>query len=165
MSIQPIITSLQQLLELHQSLLSISENKTEVLKKGDLEALQELLKTERKHVQAINKVEQQRIEQVTSWTVSQKIDLEAQNVTALLEVIDNAAEKEALEAVTTTLAEVLVKLKQQEQLNQQLTQQSLQFVQLSMNMIAPTIQSINYSNKNKSSADNSSKRSVFDSKA
>ena len=146
MSMQPIITSLQQLLELHQSLLSISENKTEVLKKGDLEGLQQLLKTERKHVQAIKKIE-------------------AQNVTALLELIDNDAEKKALEAVTTTLAEVLVELKQQEQLNQQLTQQSLQFVQLSMNMIAPTIQSINYSNKNKSTTDNTTKRSVFDSKA
>jgi len=162
---QPIITSLQQLLELHQSLLSISVNKTEILKKGDLEALQQLLKTETKHVQAINKIEQQRIEQVTSWMALNKIDLEAQNVTELLEVIDNDAEKKAFEAITTKLAEVLVELKQQEQLNQQLTQQSLQFVQLSMNMIAPTIQSINYSNKNKSSADNATKRSVFDSKA
>lgn len=164
MSMQEIIASLQQLLELHQSLLAISENKTEVLKKGDTDALKQLLKKEQKHVQALNKIEKTRLQQVSSWTTANQLDIEETNVTALLECVKDKKEKDDLERVATQLTELLVALKQQEQLNQQLTKQSLQFVQLSMDMIAPTIQSINYGNQ-KQSTDKSSKRSVFDSKA
>ncbi|WP_117148967.1 MULTISPECIES: flagellar protein FlgN [Paraliobacillus] len=165
MSMQEINASLQQLLELHQSLYSISKSKTDVLKDGDTDELQQLLKKEKKHVQAVNQIEKRRLEQVSAWATSNQLDLEEPNVTSLLEVVEDTTEKQQLEDITTQLAEVLVNLKQQEQLNQQLTHQSLQFVQLSMNMIAPTIQSFNYGNQNKLNSDKETKRSVFDSKA
>lgn len=163
MSIAGIIASLDQLAQLHQSLLQLSLSKTEVLKKGDTEELQKLLKKEQKHIQAVNQVEAQRLSKIRQWATDHNLDPEATTVTFLLEHLPNEQENLALEEVTTSLAETLVQLKQQEALNQQLTEQSLQFVKMNIEMLAPSIQNINYGNKQKQTSEN--KRSVFDSKA
>ena len=64
--------------------------------------------------------------------------------------------------MTIELTKAITQLKQQEQLNQALIQQSMQFVQLSLDILNPTIQTMNYG---KNREDAGSKRSVFDSKA
>lgn len=56
---------------------------------------------------------------------------------------------------------VLSDLKQQEALNAELIQQSMQFIHLSLNTLEPSIQSMNYGNQRQEAP----KRSLFDSKA
>ncbi|WP_226037125.1 flagellar protein FlgN [Aquibacillus saliphilus] len=165
MSVQAIVEALTKMTQLHASLLTISTSKTESLKTGDINQLQELLSQERKHVQAINQLEKKRMDMINSWSEARQLDPTAMTVSVMLENHLDGSEKESLEQITTTLAETIVQLKQQEQLNKELTQQSLQFIQLSMDMIAPTIKSINYGNKQDKQADQLTKRSVFDSKA
>lgn len=160
MSLQAIQRPLEQLVQLHQSLYALSVQKTEVLKTGDINQLQELMKKEKKHMKAINETEQNRIEQTAKWAQANELPEESVTVTTMLEHLQDTEAGQTLEQITTTLTETLVKLKQQEQLNLQLTQQSLQFVQLSMDMIAPTIDTFNYGEKQQTN-----KRSVFDSKA
>ncbi|WP_186580797.1 flagellar protein FlgN [Aquibacillus kalidii] len=165
MSVQSIIDTLQKIAQLHQSLLNISEMKTDVLKKGDTDELQKLLKQEQKHAQAINQLENARLGLVEKWGREKGIDSSSLTVSEMLDNHLEGPEKRDLEDVTVQLAEVLVKLKQQEDLNQQLTQQSLQFIQLSMDMINPGIKNINYGVKHTKQASQTSNRSVFDSKA
>ncbi|CQR46396.1 FlgN protein [Paraliobacillus sp. PM-2] len=160
MLLQTIQRTLEQLVQLHQSLHAVSVQKTEALKAGEIDQLQELLKKEKKHINAINQTEQQRMEQTNKWAIANGLADEPITVTTMLEHLHGTEDGQSLEQITTTLTETLVKLKQQEALNQQLTQQSLQFVQLSMDMIAPTINTFNYGNKQQAS-----NRSVFDSKA
>ncbi len=160
MPLQSIIQSLEQLTQLHQRLYSLSVQKTEILKKGDMDELQNLLKQEKKTAKAINQIEAGRLEQTTTWAKEHVLAQEKVTVTTMLEYLQGTESGQALEQATTQLAEKLVALKQQETLNQELTQQSLQFVQLSLDMIAPTIDSFNYGN-----IQQPSKRSVFDSKA
>jgi hypothetical protein len=165
MSITAIITSLANLSQLHESLVQLSLIKTDLLKKGNTEELQLVLKKEQKHVQAINQVEARRLTEIKQWATDHQFDPETMTVTFLLEKLTNEADRIALEQVTTTLAGTLVHLKQQEALNKELTEQSLQFIQMSIDMAAPSIQNINYGNQKKEKTDQTNKRSVFDSKA
>ncbi|UOQ48309.1 flagellar protein FlgN [Gracilibacillus caseinilyticus] len=164
MSVQHIIKHLNKLIELHDSLLHLSEHKTELLKSNKMEELQKLLVTEQKHVQAINQIEKRRIDAVAEWAVAHQLEPAAVHVTAIIEHYTTGADQEQLQEVTLQLAERLVALRRQEELNKQLTKQSLQFVQLTLDMIQPSIRNINYGQSKQAQAQ-TSKRSVFDSKA
>ncbi len=164
MSIRSILSSLERLLQLHQSLLELSFQKTELLKKGDITTLQKLLKTEQKHIQAVDTMEKKRLDSTKVWSETNQMVSDDVTVTTILEALPDGEERNQLESLTTKLAETLVQLKAQEGLNQQLTNQSLQFVQMNLDMIAPSIKQMNYGNI-KNQNDPQSKRSVFDSKA
>ncbi|MBU5594107.1 flagellar protein FlgN [Amphibacillus sp. MSJ-3] len=164
MSIIRILSPLKQLIQLHESLLQLSLLKTELLKKGDIEGIQKILKTEQKHIQAIKKFEKERLIAVDEWAEKHQLNDEEKTVTTILEHVSDDDERKQLEELSTELANLLVELKAQEGLNQQLTNQSLQFVQLNLDMISPTIEQVNYGNA-KNQNDPQSKRSVFDSKA
>ena len=71
-------------------------------------------------------------------------------------------DKKQLEASAVKLTEALIALKQQEQLNIALIQQSMQFVQLSLDLLSPSLTNMNYGKEQKDQPIN---RSVFDSKA
>ncbi|WP_138419481.1 flagellar protein FlgN [Aquibacillus sediminis] len=166
MSVQPIVDVLKKITTLHDNLLSISKKKTESLTKNNIDYLQELLLQERKYVQAINQLETKRMELVENWAHVNGLDSQAITVSVMIDDDLVGTDKQALESVTTRLAETLVELRQQEQLNQQLTKQSMQFIQLTMDMISPSLTTMNYGNQaNKQQATQQVKRSLFDSKA
>ncbi|WP_058306684.1 flagellar protein FlgN [Gracilibacillus massiliensis] len=165
MSVQTIIDHLRKLIELHDSLVHVSKQKTEILKEGNMDHLQELLKNEQKHVQAINQIEQKRLEAVHQWAETNQLDPTTITVSTIIEEHTSGADQKDLEEVTLTLAEQLMELRRQEDLNKQLTQQSLQFVQLSLDMMQPSIKNMNYGKTKKQPDTSAPKRSVFDSKA
>ena len=51
---------MEKLLKLHQSFLQLSKEKTDILKKGDMDALQLLLRNEQKHISAISIIDKER---------------------------------------------------------------------------------------------------------
>lgn len=162
MTLQTIIKSMEKLVMLHDSLLSISEQKTIAIKKGDMEKLQPLLVKERKHVQALEQVETARFKDVEEWFKTNNLQPDDQTITAMIEHLEDSDQQRALANVTTVLTNSVTNLKRQEQLNQALIQQSLQFVELSLDMMNPSINKLNYGNKKETETTN---RSVFDSKA
>lgn len=162
LSLQTVIKSLQKLVTLHESLLSISEQKTAAVKEGDMEKLQPLLVKERKHVQALEQAETTRQKEVKHWFDENNVQNEGQTITTMLEKIEDKEQQESLADVTIHLTNAVTNLKRQEQLNRELIQQSLQFVELTLDMMNPSIKNLNYGNKKETE---SVKRSVFDSKA
>lgn len=58
MSAEKLINTLNKMVSLHRSLLELAKQKTEIIKKGDIEALSSILKDENKHVMAISKLEE-----------------------------------------------------------------------------------------------------------
>src|SRR5690625_4812282 len=129
MSIKPILTALDRLVQVHESLFQLSLEKTDLLKSGKIEEIQDILKAEQQHVQAIDKLEKKRIEAVEEWAGDQELAEDEKTVTAILEKLTDEKEREQLEEVSTKLAKTLVQLKAQEGLNHNLTEQSMQFVQ------------------------------------
>ena len=74
-------------------------------------------------------------------------------------------EKTTLENLKIELEEGVKRLKAQNELNQQLLEQSLQFVNLSLDMLLPEIDAFNYDRPNHEQDITGEKRSIFDSKA
>lgn len=162
MSIDKIIQSLEHMITIHENLFHLSEQKTEIIKVGSVEKMQKLLAEETKAINQLEQAEIKRQKEVEQWFLQAGLADYQWTITQMLEVIEDEQDKVNLEEVTTALTNMITQLKQQEQLNQSLLEQSMQFIQLSLDIFQPTIKNLNYS-KNKETA--SSDRSMFDSQA
>lgn len=163
MSINQIIKTLKNLVATHEVLIALSREKTEVVKKGSVEELQSLLVKERKQIRTLEKAEKNRQQAVETWFSENELPLTDTTLTRMLEIVSDEDEKQDLATVTITLTEMITKLKQQEQLNQSLLNQSIKFVQLSLDMMNPSLKNMNYGSNKQESA--SMKQSIFDSQA
>lgn len=162
MSIEEIIGSVDELIQYHERLLAISEQKTAVIIDGNIEELQKLLVKERKEARLLEQAEEKRQAGVQEWFLRRRDSREA-TLTNMLEVIKNPMERDQLGRTTIQLTELITKLKQQEELNQALLNQSMKFVQLTMGMVNPDLKEMNYG-KQKQTAP-TVQHSVFDSQA
>ena len=108
---------LQQLLQAHEQLLSVSKEKTEIIKAGEVERLSNILTEERKQVQTIEQVEKKR-SQVTNELYHQlRIKSENPSLNELVTYIENGAEKITLLDHMNKLVEIIYALKANESLN------------------------------------------------
>lgn len=162
MSVQLIIEKLDELTGIHQQLIVLSKEKTVTVKEGNVEKLQAILVKERKIVRQLEQAEENRQKEVESWFSAIGNTKEEATITNLLSQLVEEEEKRLLEASAVRLTEAVVTLKQQEQLNIALIQQSMQFVQLSLDLLSPSLTNMNYGKEQKHPPIN---RSVFDSKA
>ncbi|ARF18207.1 flagellar protein FlgN [Sporosarcina ureae] len=168
MSIEPILTTLNHLEKLHTSLLRLSNDKTALLKSGDVGGIDQLLKEEQAHLAAIVQMDQKRLQEVKQYMAAQGRVVPAEpTMTQLIEVA-NEPDKEQLAEAKDRLLHAIHELKQQNELNQQLTYQSLQFVNLSLDMVRPRPETVNYSKnevQGQSQSRAKTKLSSFDSQA
>lgn len=162
MSVQPIIQALEALIDVHEAIYDLSVQKTEAIKEGKIEALQALLIKERKKVQSLENAEKHRQSLAIAWFEKESIPQNDATVSTMLDRLTDEKERNELETKTIALTEAILKIKQQEQLNQALIAQSMQFVQLSLDMISPSLKNMNYGNNTEPVPSN---RSMFDSKA
>lgn len=154
---------MQRLVELHERLLEVSKSKTEEIKHGDLDELSKLLIQERKQIQLISQKETERHEMVKAVFDEKQVTDKEHTMTNLLTFVEEGNEKEQLEKVMSTLIDVIVLLRDVEKLNYDLMVQSMQFVQLSLDMLQPSLSRLNYDKKRNSQA--STNQYVFDSRA
>ncbi|WP_077601926.1 flagellar protein FlgN [Oceanobacillus sojae] len=160
MSIQ-LIHAMNDLIATHKDLLELSKRKTEVLTNNKLDEFQALLLEEQKLIRQLEKQEQKRQEVTEAWNEEQHHPAESLTITEILDRLDGEEQKKAEEAAVA-LTDTIRELKRQEHLNKALLEESMKFVQLSMELVNPSIQSMNYGT---ASSDKMSGRSLFDSKA
>lgn len=159
-----IIKSLGNLFALHVKMVEQSHLKTDIIKNGDVEALKLITKDERKNIQFITSLQRE-------LTSHAKLFLEGKGQPAgnpsLSECILNAdnLEKESLIELQTQLLEAASSLKKQNDLNQQLLSQSLAFVQVSLDLLSPEMDSYNYERPDRTRPYEQEGRSLFDSNA
>ncbi|PLT35710.1 flagellar protein FlgN [Bacillus sp. V5-8f] len=165
MSARQIILLLEKLVDLHKNLGELANSKTEIIKKGDIGALQGLLLEEQKLIKAIQSLEKER-ETVTREMVDKAGAAdEAFTITRVIEY-SSTSEAEALQELKDELLEEVAKLKDRNHLNQQLLQQSLQFLNISMELLVPREQTYNYERPAQPiNVDQNAIKSIFDSKA
>lgn len=154
---------IHKLTSYHEQLLQISIQKTDFIKEANSEELVKVLVKERQLMQQIEQVESEREAFVTKFFVENDIQSEEKTVTKLLTLIDNNEQKQTIEQAVTSLIEQIVLIREREQLNNSLLQHSMQFVQLTLEMIQPDSKNIHYSERAESKQ-TPSNRSVFDSK-
>lgn len=148
MSIATIVATLEKLEKMHKSLFELALAKTEHIKQGDMEKLDQLIKNEQAHVAAIDKLEQQRQVMVTDYLRAKGIAFtDTPSVAEVIEVAQASEPTEALVAVRERLVELLGKLKAQNDLNQKMVMNSLQFINITLDAMRPQPRSeqFNYS--------------------
>src|SRR5699024_5540402 len=117
MSINIIMQSLKELVQIHERLIQLSEKKTEIIKAGSAEDLQQILVLEAKLVNKLEHAENNRQTIVNNWFTEKRLLEEEWTLTRMLELIEQEQDVVNLEKITTTLTKAITKLKQQEQLN------------------------------------------------
>lgn len=167
MSIEKIVSVLMKLERMHKSLLELAYKKTELVKIGNMEELNHMLKDEHAHIAAIEQLEQQRQSLVTEYLREKGIaHSDSLTVADVIEVAEKVEEKEQLEALRNRLILVLDDLRKQNDLNQKLVFQSLQFVNMTLDLLRPRPEQINYSsNEIRGTQQTIYKKTYFDSQA
>ena len=166
MSTEAICSTLTKLERMHKSLLELAIKKTEIITVGNIEALDQMLKDEQAHVAAIDKLEQQRQKQVTDYLEAKGLaSTDKATVADVIEAAEQQTEKDTLSAVRNRLLQIINDLKNQNELNQKLVFQSLQFVNLTLDALQPRPEQINYSGNEVRGTNTIAKKSYFDSQA
>lgn len=146
-------------------MVALAKQKTDIIKKGDIDSLQNLLKEENKHIQVIKKFEASLIQETSSFLQKNGLAIDQPSLINAIEIATQS-EKEALLKGKIDLENQIKELSMQNQLNQQLLEQSLQFINVSLDLLQPDIDSYNYDRADNGSQDNRQQnRSLFDSKA
>ena len=147
MSIATIVVTLEKLEKMHKSLLELALAKTEYIKQGDMEKLDQLIKNEQAHVAAINTLEQQRQSMVTDYLRAKGIALtDKPSVADVITAAGNSESTEKLVSVRENLIALLNQLKMQNDLNQKLVMNSLQFINITLDAMRPQrTEQFNYS--------------------
>lgn len=143
MSIDQIVAIMDRLNMMHRSLLKLAYHKTEVLKTSNIEDLDETMKNEQAHIAAIAQLEEQRQKAVVQFFEERQINYKEANVSELLSYA-TAEEQQILDAKRKEILLTVETLKDQNDLNQQLLFQSLQFVNLTLDLLRPQPDQINY---------------------
>ena len=165
MNIDVIISTLQKLERLHRSLLDLSVKKTDIIKEGDMAGLDNMLKNEQTHIAAIERLEQQRQVEVTDYLRANGFaPTEAPTVAQLIEVAPQQ-HKDTLQQARERLIDVIEQLKKRNDLNQKMIFQSLQFVNMTLDLVQPRPEQMNYSNDIGGRSAAPQKKTYFDSQA
>ncbi|WP_088009520.1 flagellar protein FlgN [Indiicoccus explosivorum] len=164
MSAESIIHVLEKLQALHGSLLDLAARKTEFIKNGDMDSLEGLLKDEQAHVAAISQLERQRMAVAAQFMAQRGWHVPEPTVTEIAETA-GGAEGEALLTIRDQLLATVDELKARNALNQRLTFQSLQYVNMSLDLLQPKRGPINYTKTDAAGARKRVTRSFFDSQA
>ncbi|MFC0187351.1 flagellar protein FlgN [Fictibacillus aquaticus] len=147
-----MIALLDKLNSVHQELISLGQRKTEAVKKGEMMILNALLKEEDIHTKKLQQIDAERTMHFGSRTLS---DIMASCASADQERLSELQQEIQLNYET---------LKQVNELNQQLLHQSLQVVNLTLDMMMPEAEPVNYT-KPQMKGYGTAGTSLFDSKA
>lgn len=162
MSLEKLTQNLEKLVFNHKNLNEIARKKTDIIVKGDFQALQLILKDENKHILLIQKLNNEMLNAGKSFLQENKI-LDETPTLATVIVHANEKDKPSLNQLKKDLEEQVVILQDQNRMNQELLEESLQFINMSLDLLMPDMESFNYSLANED--EKKEAHSIFDSKA
>src|SRR4051794_20360018 len=114
-----MITVLEQLLSLHDTLVEQSKTKTEVIKAGDVEALKLITNEERKLIKMVNTAQKDLLKHAKDFLEQRSILMDTPTLQDCLPYV-KAQEDQTLTILQSQLVEKVSLLKKQNDLNQQL---------------------------------------------
>ncbi len=165
MSAEQLVSTLEKLHKLHISLFDLSVKKTDIIKSGDMDKLDQSLKDEQKHIAAINTIEAERQKQAQKFLQIRQGSMQKSPTISECLQFATMEEKELLYNAQEKLIDIIQQLKERNDLNQKLTYQSLQFVNMNLSLMQPQRDQATYSRPTNNTKQHSGQRSMFDSKA
>lgn len=160
-SIEMLVNILGQECKIYKNLLTMSEQKKDILIQGDVDALDAMVSREKEALQKISSLERMREDTTSSTALEQGI--ETKNV-RLEEIIETCSgeEKDALQRIRFELGEVVKALSDNNAHNKMLIDTQLQYSAFCIEMLTGQTNMTNtYTNSGRVS-DSADKRSLLD---
>ncbi|MCR6095060.1 flagellar protein FlgN [Salipaludibacillus agaradhaerens] len=165
--VEQLIQILQAMTVVHERFNEQAVRKEEIIKKGNIEGLEQIMKEESPFIQKLRKLENARQTVIRQWMEDKGIFEEEVTMAHLLPLFPES-EREQLHYWQQRLMTEIHTLKQQNDLNHQLLEDSLRFVNFSIDVMSPKTPFSSYSHdgRNEDFEDKEgSGPSLFDSKA
>lgn len=164
-SVQRIIESLTLLNDLHKQLLDIAEEKKQVIIKNDVEGLSQLMTKESRLLKQVAEAEGERQQMAQQFLQEKGIRSQLNlTVTEIARLVFQAEERMELLNIQRDLSDTLHKLKERNVILQELLQQSLSFVEYSLNLyMSRPEDEVVY--QHPAQGNSSTPRSMFDTRA
>lgn len=139
MALNRLLEVLEQMEMAHQRMLELGEEKKTAIMKNNVDRLIVINNQESKMVKVIGTLDQQRAD--AAYALMQEKGIKSKlnlTVTELARLVFDPEDKNRLLQIQARLARILQELKSLNEVNQQLTEQSLSFINLSIELFAGT---------------------------
>ncbi|MEF3311401.1 flagellar protein FlgN [Paenibacillus sp. GYB004] len=132
---EAVLQSLDQLIEVHRLLLELSRHKREAIVHNDVERLMQMTQKENKWTKRVEQLDTERSEAVLAYMRSRNMYVTgAITVSTLSKIVTKLEEKEALVERQQELVRLIGEIKQENELNMQLVEQSLAYINYSIDV-------------------------------
>lgn len=136
MSIEALVTILENLNEAHLTLLDIARQKGPILVKNQVEELNQLVNKENKIMRQVVQMDEQRIEAINKYLFSRGYHPNPKiTISDLAKVMFKHEEKRMLLDAQERLVQTITELKKEHALNMKLIEQSLAFINYSLDVV------------------------------
>ncbi|MGZ0051789.1 flagellar protein FlgN [Brevibacillus gelatini] len=126
---------LDNLIQLHKALYTLASQKKDVLVKGKVDELVSITRQEQKLIKGVTAAEAARQSLVQELTEKKGFALQEGTLAELIKLTTSAEEKTRLASYRNELVRIVTELREANELNQQLLEQSLSFVNMTLDLI------------------------------
>lgn len=166
MSVKKVIQSLHKLNELHTTLLELGERKQQVLINNEVDELTRLTNEEAKLMKQVSDQERMWLSNIADFLAEKGLEPNPQmTMSELIKLVFDATDKQALIDAQQQLLATMDQLSQINALNQQLIEQSLAFINYTLDLLTDDqSELLGYSNPADKQRTNNP-NAIFDTKA
>lgn len=166
MSATPIIQQMEAMLQLQNQLMELAEEKTKVIIDNRVNDLARITSAETKLIRQVAECEKACADAVRNMLETKGFPPRtAVTMSGLAKLITNPNEKEALRHLQQQLSEVIDRLKQRNDLNQQLIEHSLAFINYTIDLTVGAPDDMMYGKNEEEQLKYHSGRGMFDTRA
>ncbi|CAN7158327.1 flagellar protein FlgN [Paenibacillus sp. LjRoot56] len=165
MGIEALLETMNKLRDLHVALFDLAVEKTPILVRNAVDELNAIVNKEGKLLRGIAELERERIQRINEYLLARGYNPNPKiTISDLVKVIFKADDKLALAESQKNLVATLAKLKERNSLNQKLVEQSLAFIDYSLDLVigAPE-DDMMYQNPQRQKSNN--RLGIFDTRA
>lgn len=166
MAEQTLTGILVELIQLHERLNELALKKVDAVKKNDIATLNDIIKQETSLIKKLTKAELSRMNAVQHFLQVKGLVRENATMETMIEH-SPVEEQPQLKEQFHRLLDEMTRLREMNELNKMLIEDSLRFVNLSLDLLSPDMTDMNYERPTTKEHDFSESRghSLFDSKA
>jgi flagellar biosynthesis/type III secretory pathway chaperone len=164
--LEAILQTLDRQIDVHRALLTLSRQKRDAIVHNRIDELNRITGNENKLIKLAEELEAARIEAVNAYMRSKQLYVTAAiTVSTLIRFVVRLEDKEALTQRQQELVRLIEELRRENDLNRQLIEQSLDFIQYSLDLLVVTDdQEAVYRNPSQS-VSSAARSALFDTKA
>ncbi|MCT4566291.1 MAG: flagellar protein FlgN [Maledivibacter sp.] len=161
-SVEQLILALDKEYEIYKEVLEVAKQKKQIIVEGKMKELDDITSKEQAIILSIGKLES--IREAILKNIVNELDIdEAQNISQLSKYLDDKSKKKIL-AIRDKFKDILIGVRNQNDLNNKLIQQSLEYIEFNKNLLTSLENQGSTYSSNADEKDIKIKNNLFDAK-